>query len=276
MIASNDEIRAAFRELAIGNTEADTHPGPEDLFAYLDRKLRVDDAERVREHLAFCPHCSRLVLNLKRFPGVRPLQGKSPSRGAVSRAWKDFRDRLDEGELEPEESEEAVPRANAPLVLWPPVGFQKVLPAIAAALLILCLGLSGWVVSLRQKIETVSQPKVHVHLTDLVPVGEAAIRARDSRVEVRVPEWADRLVVILNLFESGSYAEYHADISEAPPTGRRQVWSHQDLRQSPDRNFVIELPREFLPAGSYRIDLFGVEGGQRVRLAEYLLALDFH
>ncbi len=276
MIGIKNDMEVALREFAARTTEPDVHPGPEDLFAYLDRDLQEDAVERIREHLAFCPRCSRLVLDLENFPNVKPLHGKPPSRATVSRSWEVFRERIHEGALESGDLEMAEPWASAgPLASRPLFVIRDLLPAIAAVLLILSIGLSGLVVSLRKRVGELSRPEVHVLLADLVPVGEAGIRARDSSVDIRVPGWADRVIIILNLFESSVYSEYHVEISDASQTSRRMVWSHQDLRRSPDRNFVLELPREFLPPGRYRIDLFGVDGERRVQLAEYLLALDF-
>jgi hypothetical protein len=266
------EMAAAVRELA-AETAAHTvsHPPPEELFDYQERRLGDEAAERVRDHLATCPRCSRLVLDQASFPELEAAAGsRTFSADAVARSWETFRRRLDrEGiRLPPAETR---PRPRPPLRF----DLRGLLPAAAAALLLVSVGLSFWVRSLYERLEERSRPAAHVFLVDLVPAGGQTVRDRDPEAVVEVPEWADRMVFILNLFSVRSHRSYQVEILPAAGRDGDPLWREEGLQPTPDRNFVVQVPREFLPAGSYRVELFGVDGEERTRVAEYPLTLHY-
>lgn len=49
---------------------AAAHPPPDVLLAYVERTLPPDEAERLRDHLAFCDECHQTVLDLATFPEI--------------------------------------------------------------------------------------------------------------------------------------------------------------------------------------------------------------
>lgn len=79
-------------------TSSSKHPSPETLATYLAGELPTEEMEALREHLATCSHCARLVLDLDRFEDLQPPAGREPvSDAEVEGAWRDLHKRLDRG-----------------------------------------------------------------------------------------------------------------------------------------------------------------------------------
>jgi hypothetical protein len=92
----NDEpegLRESLRELA---SEArrrqgpDAHPSPETLTAYHAGQLTPAAEEEAQEHLAVCPHCVRLLLDLPAFLAVPAAHREGPDVGAEA-SWQAIR-----------------------------------------------------------------------------------------------------------------------------------------------------------------------------------------
>jgi hypothetical protein len=99
----NDEsgsLRESLTELASEARKRqgpDAHPGPETLTAYDAGELTAAAAEDVREHLAVCRHCARLLLDLQAFLAAPGADHESPDAGAEAEAdasWQAIRARL--------------------------------------------------------------------------------------------------------------------------------------------------------------------------------------
>jgi len=92
----SDRLRESLRELA---SEArrrqgpDAHPSPETLTAYHAGELTLAAAEDVREHLAVCRHCARLLLDLPAFLEA-PAGNREVPEGETDAAWQAIRERL--------------------------------------------------------------------------------------------------------------------------------------------------------------------------------------
>jgi hypothetical protein len=270
----DDEIAGAVRAFAKQRRKESTlHLLPEDLLAYHEGQLSPDESEEVREHLALCDRCSDLVLDLASFPEIEPPSsaGAVAEDVAFARRWELLRTRLQgEGERNPApRRERGRSLRRRAFFLLPPVS-----GALAAGFAAVSLGLAFWTVSLHQRLTDLSRPAVRVAVSSLVPRETAAARDGEGAEHTSLPAWADRLLLILNLFEPRSYSAYQVQIFDALKGGKA-IWSSRDLRRAPDGNFAFEVPRSFLPAGAYRIELSGLEGSRRDRLAVYNLLLDF-
>jgi hypothetical protein len=224
------------------------HPAPEDLLDYHAGDLPPEERERIQDHLALCRDCVRVVLDLDSFPDVEPVRKE---------------DRLTDREVAAEWRRFAT-RTRAPrLPRWAPSPLPL---ALAATLLIAVVGLSLWVARLRNEVSRLSAPRADVYIADLVPQGETVERAEGREEAVRVPAWADHVLLILNLADPSSYPEYRVEIEKADGA---EVWSRDGVRRSADGTFALEVPRRLLPAGSYRIRLSGSRGGAEEPVAEY-------
>ena len=266
------EILEAVRTFAAqARQERGPHPPPEDLLAYHEGWLTEPESESIRHHLVACPRCAGLVLDLARFPEIEPsAPAHQLSDADIQQRLQAFRTRLREsGELAPDPVEGAQGALDRPTRRrehsWP--------RAWTVSLLAATLGLAVWGVTLRQRLVELSQPAVRVAVSDLEPQAIIGDRAATAPESTEVPAWAERTLLILNLFEPRSYSSYQVEIFRQDAAGGPRVWSSRELRRSPNGSFVLEIPRSFLPAGSYRIELSGIDGGRRHRLAIYHLLL---
>lgn len=214
------------------------HPAPEELLDYHLGDLAAADRERLQDHLVLCAACSRAVLDLDSFPHVDPARETDRlSEFELAADWKRFRERAF-----------AKPAAAArPRLAW----------ALAASLLVAALGLSLWGARLREQVRELSGPRADVFVADLVPLG-SEVRGPESVEVVRVPAWADRVLLILNLAGRPAYPEYEARVLGP---GGSAVWSLGGLRPSPDGTFALEVPADLLEGGAHRIRLLGIRDG---------------
>jgi hypothetical protein len=270
----DDEISEAVRAFVRQRRKGlKSHPVPEDLLAYHEGQLSAEESEEVREHVAVCARCADLVQDLAHFPEPEPTDPSSEAseEAILARRWESLQKRLgQEGGLGlAPRTERGKPRRQ-----W---GFFRLRPisgTLAAGLVAVSVGLAFWALVLQQRLAELSRPAVRVAVSSLVPREIAAARDEEQLEPTAVPAWADRILLILNLFEPRSYSAYQVEIFDALQDGR-VIWSNRDLRRAPDGNFAFEVPRSFLPAGAYRIELSGLDRSRRDRLAVYNLLLDF-
>lgn len=228
------------------------HPSPGELLDYQAGDLAEEERERLQDHLALCPGCARTVLDLSAFPDVEPLREEDRlADSALASEWRRFQDRAG-----------AAPAPRRPALFFPP----RLAWALAASLLLAVAGLSIRVGRLRDEVNTLSGPRVNVLVADLVPRDEAVERSPDGEEAIRVPEGAERLLLVLNLAEAPSYPGYRIEIAAL---GGTRIWSHEGLRPSADGNFTLEVPRRLLADGRYVIRLYGLKGNAATRVAEY-------
>ena len=248
------DLKTGVRGLAAeARRSLEEHPLPEELLDYHAGDLQEEDRERIQEHLALCPACVRVLLDLDAFPDVEPVRSEDRLTDIeLARAWQ----RLQRS---------AAPVAQDRSRIAPPM------LALAAVLLLAVVGLSLWVVRLRGEVRGLSSPQAGVLVADLVPQKEAVERAEGGEEVVRVPAWADRILLILNLADPTTHPTYRIEITSRDG---REVWSRAGVRRSADGTFALEVPRRFLPAGRYRIRLFGIEGGSELLVAEYLVRIE--
>ena len=222
-----------------------THPAPEELLDYHLGDLAEADRERIQDHLVLCEACSRTVLDLGSFPDVEPArEADRLTEFELAADWKRFRERA-----------LAKPVRPRPRIPW----------AVAAALLAAALALL-WGFRLREQVRELSGPRADILVADLVPLG-TEVRGPEAGEVVRVPAWADRVLLILNLAVRPSHPEY--EVRVLGPDGRT-VWSRGGLRPSPDGTFALEVPAGLLRGGAHKIRLLG--GSETV--AEYGVRLE--
>lgn len=251
-MSEKPSLETAVRALAAeARRGLDPHLSPEDLLDYHAGDVTGDERERIQDHLALCPVCTRALLDLESFPNVEPVREEDRlSDSALAGEWRRFEERTGAIPL-PRAARRAFP--SSPALPW----------ALAASLLLAVLGLSVWAGLLRRDL---SAPRADVYVADLTPREESRERSVAEEEVVRVPAWADRVLLILNLAEVPSFPEYRVEIA---PAGGKAVWSRRGVRPSPDGNFTLEIPRSFLAGGPRGIRLYGRQGNAWTVVAEY-------
>jgi len=263
-------LEPALRALAARRRrELGLHPDPETLAAYHEGELAGAEAERLRDHLALCPDCTQLLLDLGGFAALAPPAGvRGLTDGEVEGAWQAVRSQL-------AETEEAPPPSNL-LRLPPPLSSQKGRPSrpaylawALAASWVAVVGLALWVTALRRDNAVLARPAVNVAIADLAARGDTT---RGERSDLRALPAGDRLLLILDATDLPVRSGYEAEIADDRAAGPA-LWTGRGLVRSGENNFTLELPPRFLPPGKYQVRLFGLEAGQRQRLADFPLKI---
>lgn len=252
-------LALAIKELA---TRARNQEGtailPDELLAYHHGELSADREEALRERLALQPEAVRAIQDLRRFPDIGPVDESC---------------RLDDSQLDTDRQamwarlskelgRDGGAASAVPLFERRSVDGGWWMPGLVAASLLITLGLSFWVVSLRRTVDELTGPRINVQVSSLVP--QARVRDPEPQT-LSLPPGTDHLLLILNL----PNLEHHSDYRIAIWTAEGMIWSRDGLERSLLGNFTIELPRSDLPAGDYRIELFGLGRARPQSIATY-------
>jgi hypothetical protein len=273
-----ESLPAAVRQVAAAARRADAgHPTPEDLLAYHAGELDLGRRQAVHNHLALCRDCTRTVLDLSDLPAAEAAAGATPvSRDELAARWQALVAALEAEALAPG-SVLASPATASPTTGGRrPVGGAAVLRSrpvyrlALAASVVLSFALGAWSWTLRRQVEDLRAPQVNVVVSDLLPVEDARRRAgEDWSATVEVGPGRSPYVLILNLAEPSSFSTHRLEVERLDPPSPRVAWTEDGLEPGPLGSFHVAIPGDFLPAGSYRLQLFGLAGEELRLLAVY-------
>lgn len=238
--------------------EENSHPQPEILAAYSEDRLDEPELEAVREHLAACPECAAVMLDL--------LDGKEVALEEAppferERSWRELRGSLQtEGLLAaPAAAEKAAPPA-APVVPFRPAAAAAPYwrPLAVAASLAFALA-AGWSVSLLRQLDEARELRVDPPLVSLMPL---------ETLRTAVPDPPRRLALapgkrgwlVLNHAEPAAPGRVRLRFLSG---GARTVVWEQETRPADPRSVRLELSLDAVPAGSYEVELALFEDGER-------------
>lgn len=232
----------------------DQHPSPEQLVAYHERRLTVDEAEAVRSHLVACADCTAELLEL-----VDLLDGEGDGvaraempRAELDAAWRKQRERLPQVVSLEERRADKAPRRRS----WA----TAVAMGLAAALAFV-------VVAQWRTIDRLRQPQANPPLINLLPA-ESTRTGSPEASELRFSKGEEWAWVILNPSGDLDSSRYGVVITTA---GGQEVLSFHDLRSSEAGNLRLGIPRTALKEGDYKIHLLREEGGLHQILEEFEL-----
>lgn len=239
-----------------GAMSAELHPPAGTLADYAAGALDEVGTERIREHLAECSHCARVVLDLTA-PGI-PEERRDPDP-ELAAAWRSHLEHRAR-----DEDRDGVPD-GARDDRWRRAG-----PALAASVLVALALLAGLYAGRflpghegrEMRSGELRQPVLAVPGLELLPEGSLRTGAPEPRIAP--PREAALLTLTLVLL----------DPAELPPSGRYElevyrtpgdtgvdepVW-RGDGRMSEERDLrtdtlTVVVPRDFLAPGRYRLVL---------------------
>jgi anti-sigma factor RsiW len=126
------------------------------------------------------------------------------------------------------------------------------------------------VAELRRSLDELSRPHVNVPIIELEPQGtrrgEAAART------LTIPSRPSIFALVLNITSEQVYSDYAVEITDRD---QKLVWSARGLQKSPQNTFTLALPRRLLPAGQYRIKLYGVDKNRREIVEDYSVRVEY-
>lgn len=250
------------------------HPSLDQLADHRAGRLSAADRDRVQEHLALCHSCTELLLDLASFPRLEPPQGAEPmSELAVERAWRDMSPGLlaaagietpgiETPGIEPHEDDAA---ATPTVVGFPDLkdpGSNRPARALLVAAMLLVTAGSLWIGALYKRLADQSAPQ-YAAVIDIDT-------ARASRTYPVSPN-AGQLLLIVKNFDLETYSRGRLQISRGGTVVRSA-----ELEPAPDDRSLLYLvlPRDLLPAGPYRIKIFGLETGGEQLLKDIGLTLE--
>ena len=260
-------LEPALRSLAAGARRTlDEHPRPEALAAYHEGRLAEAEAERLRDHLALCPDCAGLLLDLGAFDDLASSAGaRGLTDGEVEAAWRAVQPRL-EGPAAAALASNLV-RLPSPVS---PVPSRSSRPAYftwaLAASWLMVVGLSFWVVALQREIARRSGASAEVAVAELSATGGDSTRGREEPREPVLP-MNHRLILHLAATGLPTYGGYEVEVQDA--TGR-VVWSGRAERDPIESDFTVDLPPGFLRPSRYQAHLYGWDARARRRMADYI------
>jgi len=265
------ELKAALEGfLSEARRDLEPHPGPDELLAYGADKLPAAEERKIQNHLALCPHCLELVVDLGRLSD--PELGGEPSLTADEKAaaWQDLRARL-AAEAPPE-----APRHRPGLRLPSPRGGLALFLAsprpawaLAASLLVAVVGLSLRTWHLERGIADLSHPQVNAPVVDLFPA--SPLRGEQGEgAAVELAPASRFFALILSPKGTPDYVGYRVEIVDS---GGRVVWSGEGLEKDRHGSFTMILARRFLGPGEYRFRLYGLEGKTGQLIEEFRLRI---
>jgi len=228
--------------------DPDAHPGVEDLVAYHAGELPDGRAREIQRHLGVCHECPELVLALDGFTHL-PAGKPGISSAGVDFAWEEVRRRLAaEGWFQG-----GTRRGSRS---WAPLSSpQRQLVAAVAAVVLACLGV----------FLVYGPADREPRLVDSVAAGEPAWdlspATRGPVQEIPVPQAADHFVLQVAPEVPRPDAEYRLELRTASLPGRL-LWTETGRPGRDSGEFALQIPRHFLPAGEYRLQLRAFVNGR--------------
>lgn len=238
------------------------HPSPEALMTYQRDKLFGSSSSCLHLHLTYCPLCTTAILDMEAFPDVELRRKELDPEAVRERAWQAISISLgiSEGADEDHSPEVQSPNASGNGV--------RLVQLLVAALLLAVIGLSSSVVHLRMRVTVLSEPQANIFVYDLLAVEEGELRDPEAGDSVVIPPGMDRVVLILNVGDVRPYEEHWVEILD---WGGSVLWHRRGLVRAPEGSFSIGLTRDLLPAGQYRLGLYGLVGDETSLLATYVI-----
>jgi len=259
----------------VGELQADaagSHPPPETLVAYHGRHLAGAAADALQEHLAGCPSCTAVLLDLAAFDDAAgdeeaAATDEEPSAAAdfaAAAEWRALRGRLPAEAAAGTAAERPVRVSHRPAA-WVPWAAAAALALVAFGLGFQVLRLDRRADSLQARLDT---PQADVPIVYLDAVTRDEEQAGDAEP---LPPDGGVLLVVVTPEEPEAYAAYTLAVEDA--TGARHTVA--GLHPSPRYGTLrAALPRDALSAGRLAVTLFGIDDdGERHEVARYSFQL---
>jgi hypothetical protein len=235
------------------------HPSPETLTAYYSGELALPAEEELQEHLAVCPHCTQLLLDLPAFlePPASHIESLDTAADA---SWQEIRKRL------PGPPENAGKRSGA-VPAWK-AGPRRGLQLLAAAVLLAAIAVPLWIIGRR-----LSSPPSPPALAELFPSEGKRGLPEPPLPPFIVHAEAASTALLVHLASEQPGLRFRVELRAIPapgvPAGRPIVLPVAKALDS--RTLLLLLARRQLPPGQYQLRVLDTEQPSAEALGDYTL-----
>ena len=231
-----------------------SHLEAEEIANYHNGRLSPADERRAQDHLVACRECSELLLDLQNFGDPAFGAGEAIPDRAGEQVWESVRKEIQAPNVVPFERPR---RVESPR--W--------LKSLAAMLLLSTLALSGWVASLRSRVQELSGPQANTPVVDLYPVSSVRGDGGPAIPGIPpIPPEAERITVILRSPGLPDFPSYGVELQRA---GSSMTWVQDGLKPVYN-SFSLSLPRSWIEDTRIRLVGIGLNGERRI-IGEYAL-----
>lgn len=252
-MATKSDWEAVYRDVVARGRERIDPPEPEALVAYSRGELPEDEAEKVRQALAYYPDLALLLVDHRR---LLPNEAQYLSDAQIAADWEALQRRLSEPAPAPPPQPQPQPEVQEPTQFPQPA--MRVWQWAIAASLLFCLSLAG--VSLWAIME-LRRPRV----TERIVLHDDRTRGGTGAAvnAVQLQPGTKYVVVTLALADNTREGTYRVEIVDHAVTPPKVVWS-SPITRGADGSFAIEVPRSFLRSQRYRANLYVREEDQPI------------
>jgi hypothetical protein len=127
------------------------------------------------------------------------------------------------------------------------------------------------IAEMRRSVDDLSRPQVNVPITDL-ELQNVRGGAGSAVTTVTAQADANLFMLILHIAAESAFSDYALEVLDGQ--GRR-VWRAQGLRRSQADTFTVTLQRRLLPAGQYRLRLYGLRAGRSEAIGDYAIRVSY-
>ncbi len=269
------ELDAAIRELAQAAAgDLDDHPSAADLAAYGVGQLDSQKSSALAQHLLGCRECAALVADFAGFQGDG-FALSPPSELELATAWQGLQHRLETARATPKTASPAasvIPFKSPGQPDQSPRSRQLVpLQALAASLLVACLGLLAWTWHAQQQLTRLKEPQLNVPVMDLYPQSNAR---SEGDVQASIATGGEVVLLVLHVPPTDQvYSDHQVTITRA---NGDLLFASRGLVPNEFGSFSLALPRLGFPPGTYAIRLSAHPQGQPLQeawLGDYELVI---
>jgi anti-sigma factor RsiW len=212
-------------------------PSPEELIAFSRGELPEAEAERIRELLAYYPD---LAVALAEGDDIAMDEAPVLNREQIEADWQLLQHRM--SPVVSPHVAAAATQAPAPRWMW--------LAALAPAVLFAGLFFQSRFI-IRELRQQITQPQV---LVERIELFENVTRGATSAMPVKLQTSTEQIVLVLTVTEDVSARAFRVQIRNLDSS--QVVWKG-NVNRGRDGTFSIVVPRSFLTAQAYEVDLFG-------------------
>lgn len=241
---SKEDWQTAYRDALDDGRRRVDPPAPAEVEALFDGRLEGEEAERVRQRLAYYPEMARAM--------TTPFPESADavlSESEIADDLAKIRERV--GVPAPAPQEVVVPFRR------PRRQFFAIAAGIVIALAIGSVIMQQWLREPRSVLTITIYPDATRGLSPPTP---AQLSTENDYVLHAVPALA------------GTHREYRVELFDVTARPAEKVWTRDDVTPRSDGTLSITLPAGDLDPGLYRLVLYGVDGTDE-RLGTYTLRL---